>query len=430
MTCGCSKHSKQPSLPCGSWSELEPMLEARTNFAGASGPAQDASNALNIDSDPRVYVFGGQGLGGGALDSGELYNPNTNQWTPLPPLPQPLANCSGAFVPDYGTLNSQLGYIYVAGGGTDQLYQFNIKTQQWQQSQLPAAVTSASVLYLDDVGGPLAQLFLDVSDIELPPCTDSQSLWIVGGVGSEQTVWYHELGQDGLLKGEWYQGPNLPLKRSKPLVGRTFWRDAGITSFGITNCASVIVAGGEDMSGKSTKDVQLLVRKNCQWRWIHACDNPTDIPSSALKLAVPVSDGGFGTEQWPETLVTGGRPILFGGLPPSAESSDSGSTQYAQFRFVRGRLERDAEAPPANSQSDWSLSTPMPGLRIGFRAMPLSQDNSSQFGGRRISRFLVVGGSRTDGEELNRVQLFELPVPTIKSLRISERNSHKSKCCC
>lgn len=250
MPCNKSKTKKcqiNKETLCGRWSSLSPMLVARRNFAAASGPDKDATGtAQGLDNDPRVYVIGGFNEEGEVLDQCEKYDPNTDTWSEIASLPKPLANCSGAFVPDYGkTMAINLGYIYVAGGEENILYRYDIKKNEWTiEPELPFAPNSSTLSYLDDVGGPLAQLLILVANIEFPACTDGQTLWSIGGEGTEQEAWFIEVNINGELSGEWHRGPDLPLKRSKPLIGRTFWRDAGITSFGISNCATVVVAGG------------------------------------------------------------------------------------------------------------------------------------------------------------------------------------------
>jgi len=392
------------------------MLEARFAFGLASGPDKDATGTVQgVDSDPRVYAVGGIDSAGQPLATCEKYNPNTDTWTSIAPLPVALGNCSAVFVPDYGASSAlNLGYIYVTGGDQQSLFQYDIKQNSWQTLGLPFfAPKDSTLLYLDDIGGPLASLFIALTDVDLPPCTDTQTIWLVGGVGSEQTVWFVESDINGRVVGEWARGPDLPLARQSPQIGRTFWRDAGIASFGVSNCATIVVAGGNDETGP-TRDVQLLVRdQDCNWAWVTVDNNPTEIPDDVLTLAAPVAEGAFGTEQWPETLVTGGRPIVFGGVPP-VESE--GSVQFAQLRFVDGRYQRDecVSGQPNDSSTAWNTTTRMPGARTSFRAAPLSQANSSFFGGNRVSRFLCVGGLAADDSEqaLSRVQLFELPVPS------------------
>lgn len=427
----CREECREKETLCGAWSSLAPMILPRENFAGNSGPDQNATGtAQGINGDPRVYAMGGiTGLGGmqGFTDQCEKYNPNTDTWSQIAPLPVPLGNCSGSFVPDYGiTTAINLGYIYVAGGNIGTLFRYDIKQDFWEEFPVPFAVSNASLQYLDDVGGPLAQLLILTTGAEFPACTDGQTLWVVGGDGTEQQTWFVQLDINGRLVGEWARGPDLPLLRTQPLVGRVFWRDAGITSFGVSNCASIAICGGFDENGIATRDVQLLVRKNCQWQWIHRGDNDTDIPNDVLTLATPVANGAFGTEQWPETLITGGRALLFGGVPPV---DSSGSTQFAQLRFVDCKYRRDPCLAREKSAKDsaWNFATPMPGNRTNFEAAPLSQANSALFGGRRVSRFVCIGGRDNLGLITNRNQLFQLPTPSPFVL-LEENKACRKKC--
>lgn len=388
------------------------MIDARTGFGLASGPDQNASgSAQGVNGDPRVYAMGGTGTGG-PLSACEKYNPNTDTWSAIAPLPVPLADCSAAFVPNYAPAATNLGYIYVAGGGVASIFQYDIKNDAWATLPLPFAPTGASLQYLDDIGGPLANIFVAATGVDLPPCTDSQILWSVGGQGTEKVTWFVESNESGDLIGAWARGPDLPLLRTNPSIGRVFWRDAGITTFGVSNCATIAVCGGSNGTSATT-DVQLLVRNaDCNWSWIHRGANPTGIPNDVLTLATAVEQGAFGTEQWPETLVTGGRALVVGGIPSIA---NEGSVQFAQLRFYDGRLQRDqCLAPQANNAATaWNITTRMPGPRVALRAAPLTQDNSSFFGGRRVSRFLCAGGrDATTNDILDRVQLFQLPVPS------------------
>lgn len=388
------------------------MINARTGFGLASGPDQNASgSAQGVNGDPRVYAVGGTGPGG-ALSACEKYDPNTDTWMPIAPLPVALPDCSAAFVPNYAPAAVNLGYIYVAGGGVASIFQYDIKNDSWTTLPLPFAPVAVSLQYLDDIGGPLANIFVAATGVDLPPCTDSQILWAVGGQGTEKVTWFVESNESGELVGAWARGPDLPLLRMNPSIGRVFWRDAGITTFGVSNCATIAVCGGNNGTSATT-DVQLLVRNaDCNWSWIHRGANPTGIPNDVLTLATAVEQGAFGTEQWPETLVTGGRALVVGGVPSIA---NEGSVQFAQLRFYDGRLQRDQCLAPQrnNAATAWNTTTQMPGPRVALRAAPLTQENSSFFGGRRVSRFLCAGGrDASTNDILDRVQLFQLPVPS------------------
>lgn len=417
--------------PCGRWSTKAPMLIKRQKFACDSGPDKDATGTVTgVNGYPRVYVCGGSNKKG-YISECEKYNPNNDQWVEISSLPEPLGDSDGVFVPDYGVQSAQgLGYIYVAGGNVTKIFRYDIKKDEWSSEPLPFKVKNASIQYLDDFGGPLAELFIDTIGVDIPACTDGKTLWIIGGEGTETKTWYIQVDINGNLFGQWIQGPDLPVKRRYPLVGRVFWRDTGITSFGVSNCASIIVSGGEDKHGESTKEVQILIRnKQCNWQWVNKKNNPSQIPDELLTLSFPVSRGDAGTEQWPETLVTGGRPILFGGDPPvnnfqrcrerkhcdhtQNKITSFGSTQFSQVRFFDGRYQPFYCYDKINEKSYWKMTTNMPGNRTEFKTAPLSQDNSSNFGGNRVSRFLCIGGKTFDGCITNRVQLFELPVPPV-----------------
>lgn len=384
------KCTTQPEKLCGSWSaQLADFPYPIYSYAISSGPDESASFSTAYDTDPRVYVMGGILEDDSLTDRCWKYNPNDDTWIEIASMPVPAGNISSAFVPNYDPKVDSLGYIYVSGNDSSQVYAYDIKLDTWNLSlELPIQVTSPGVEYLDDIGGPLAQLFVTATGVNLPPCTDSQTLWVIGGVGTEQRVFYAESDiQGNIVSTLWNEIEGLPLLRKSPITVRTFWRDAGITSFGVSNCATIVVAGGYDEEGNPTDDVQLLVRNDCNWAWITVNHNPTSIPNTFLKLAYPVADGAGMTEQWPETLVTGGRPIIVGG---KNFVDSQAMAQFAQFRFSEGRWNRDKciiAGPTQNS--DWNVATNNPQPRIKYGAAPLSQVNSSIFGGRRVSRFVT-----------------------------------------
>lgn len=427
-------NSEQQTL-CAHWTTLTSMITPRYRFGADSGPDQNSAGSIQVNGDPRVYVVGGLDTNKQSTSSCEKYNPNTDTWSPISPLPQPLGNCSAVFVPDSGKEQAQnVGYIYVAGGETSTMFRYDIRNDMWTTTALPFAPVSSTLIYLDDFGGPLVALFIALSGVEIPSCTDTETLWSIGGVGTERHTWFIEINANGELAGNWTRGPDLPLFRHSPLVGRVFWRDAGITSYGVSNCASILVAGGKNKAGCESLEAQLLVRdSNCNWAWISPRHNPTNIPKSLLTLAFPVSRGATCTEQWPETLVTGGRPILLGGKP---KLDKNGSTQFAQVRFSEGRYRRDQYLYPGltRKKTAWNITSSMPGPRTDFRAAPLSQVNSSDFGGRRVSRFLCMGGRDSDKTVLSRVQLLQLPVPQVFPLvavtgSVGKETDSRSHCC-
>lgn len=395
---------------CGRWSDLPQLQMAREKFGSTSAPDQSAGSPTQVDPDPRVYVMGGNDRHGNPLSSCEKYNPNTNIWSFVTSLPEPVGNCNASFVPDYGlTATINLAYIYLVGDNIPTLFRYNVKKDKWDKFPLPFKVKNAGLQYLDDIGGPLSEILQSITDTPFSPCSDGKTLWVVGGDDTERQSYYININVDGTTQGNWIQGPELPLKRSKPLIGRTFWRDAGITLYGVSNCATIIVAGGFDDRGCVSKRVQLLVRVDCNWRFITINDNPTCFPNEGLVLATSVAEGAVGTEQWPETGITGGRPVLFGGSP--SFDGNNGSVQFAQLRFINGKYRRYPDNC-SNDKTLWEITTSMPFNRINFKAAPLNQDNPSIFGGNRVSRFICVGGREVaTGKVTDRVQLFQLPTP-------------------
>ena len=114
-----------------------------------------------VAHDELLYVLGGETTGGTAVADAAVYNMTTNEWSPIAPMPIPLANLSAAALGDR---------IYVAGGSTngnggaaepqvtDVLLAYSPATDQWTElPPLPVTIAGAalaaddSALYL--VGG-------------------------------------------------------------------------------------------------------------------------------------------------------------------------------------------------------------------------------------------------------------------------------------
>src|SRR5262245_56616406 len=76
------------------------MRQARSGFGAAW-----------VDDRKQIVAVGGRTstarCGGGELDTAERYDPSTNQWTELPPLPSPRSDLA---VVALG------GYVYAIGG--------------------------------------------------------------------------------------------------------------------------------------------------------------------------------------------------------------------------------------------------------------------------------------------------------------------------
>ncbi|GAH12729.1 unnamed protein product, partial [marine sediment metagenome] len=157
---------------------MAPMITARELFAGTSGPDKDGSGPTSVDSDPRVYAIGGN-TNLGPTQLCEKYDPNTDTWEKIEPLPEPLGNCNGSFVPDYGkTTNQVFGYVYVIGDNKPYIYRYNIKQDKWEVFPIPFQVSNASLQYLDDIGGPLSELLQAITGTSFPPCSDGKTLWV------------------------------------------------------------------------------------------------------------------------------------------------------------------------------------------------------------------------------------------------------------
>jgi N-acetylneuraminic acid mutarotase len=139
----------------------DPASNAWTPVAPLPGPRWDAAAAVGLDGT--IYAIGGYGGPGqgSQVASAVAYDPLTNQWTTLAPLPQGLAETGATTAPD--------GRIYVAGGqifkpatrklaATNLVEVFNPATGGWKSGpKLPyrrdehAFVTSGSQLLL--IGG-------------------------------------------------------------------------------------------------------------------------------------------------------------------------------------------------------------------------------------------------------------------------------------
>ncbi len=126
------------------WSELKILEFQRARMAGVLGP------------DGRIYVIGGytwklefqlpkgQEPHGSVLDRTEAFDPATETWETLPPMPTPRENCAAALGPD--------GRIYVIGGddfthALDTVEAYDPKTKRWtQEAPLPEPRTELSAV--------------------------------------------------------------------------------------------------------------------------------------------------------------------------------------------------------------------------------------------------------------------------------------------
>ena len=118
------------------WAVRTPMTQARSRHS-----------AVLAGDD--IYVLGGENGEGQTLDAVEAYDLRFNQWRPVAPMPERLANL-GAAVLD--------GQIYVAGGSAnssagqteilvrDQLYALDLERGAWREvGRLPSPLAGAAL---------------------------------------------------------------------------------------------------------------------------------------------------------------------------------------------------------------------------------------------------------------------------------------------
>jgi N-acetylneuraminic acid mutarotase len=90
--------------------------------------------------DGKLYVAGGRTTTGGITNLGALerYDPQTDEWTELRPLPQPAGGLAGASL--HGTLYVFGGEYFGQGGGVyEHTWAYNPATDEW--SELPPMQT-------------------------------------------------------------------------------------------------------------------------------------------------------------------------------------------------------------------------------------------------------------------------------------------------
>ncbi len=110
------------------------MLMARSQFAYATDPATGD-----------LYAIGGIAANGTSLSSAEIYDPSTDAWTAIAPLPVALHGESAVY--------DGIGDILVFGGAksnntpVDTVYSYNIATGTWSdESTMPYAASGVSLV--------------------------------------------------------------------------------------------------------------------------------------------------------------------------------------------------------------------------------------------------------------------------------------------
>jgi hypothetical protein len=112
-----------------------PMATPRSSFAYAADPATGD-----------LYAIGGLGPSGAVLASAERYDPSTDSWSAIAPLPAAIYAAAGA--------TDGAGHIFVFGGdnaaGTPlaTVYRYTIATNQWDAAApMPQAASGAAAVY-------------------------------------------------------------------------------------------------------------------------------------------------------------------------------------------------------------------------------------------------------------------------------------------
>jgi Kelch motif protein/galactose oxidase-like protein len=99
------------SVSDGTWRNLRPMPTARSGIAAVSFPGT-WDGCPDCEPHPfgnTIYVFGGESPEG-TFDENEMYDPATDTWTTMAPMPTPRHGLGAAVVGDK---------IYVIGGGPE-----------------------------------------------------------------------------------------------------------------------------------------------------------------------------------------------------------------------------------------------------------------------------------------------------------------------
>jgi DNA-binding CsgD family transcriptional regulator len=169
--------------------ETPPRWEARTPL----GASRDRLAAAV--SDGQVYVLGGEGEGGRALDLATAYDLQFNEWRTLPPLPGPAANLAAAALD---------GRIYVAGGSvTDEKGNSEIRDDFWVFDPESEEWTSLTALPQPLAGAELA--------------ADEEALYLLGGWDGQQMrneVWRYQPASDRNEAAAWTLVTRLDVPRA------------------------------------------------------------------------------------------------------------------------------------------------------------------------------------------------------------------------
>jgi hypothetical protein len=102
--------------------------------------------AYATDSSGDIYAIGGLSSSNQIVASAQAYNPTTNTWSAIAPLPTALMGASAA--------SDGAGHIFVFGGQTSAgakvstVYRYTIASNSWdQRTSMPVAVSDATAVY-------------------------------------------------------------------------------------------------------------------------------------------------------------------------------------------------------------------------------------------------------------------------------------------
>jgi N-acetylneuraminic acid mutarotase len=204
-----------------------------TALAGNPIPTARDGHTATLLSDGRVLVAGGRGAGGGALDSVQIFNPATGQWTTTKNLGAPRYGHAAVLL--------QNGRVLVAGGRSSsnsflkssEIY--NPVTGAWTAGpNLVAERAGATATLLPTTASP-APFSNSQSVIPPAPPADAQVL-LAGGENSTGTLNSAELFNPAAnqWKGEWKE-------TSRPMLSRRRDHTATLVRGGF-----VVVTGGRD----------------------------------------------------------------------------------------------------------------------------------------------------------------------------------------
>jgi len=281
-------------------------------------PSAESGAAVASINDV-IYVAGGQNKNG-PLSTLQVYDPVTNSWGGMAPLPEPRYDGNGA-----GVIYNKL---YLAGGWTvsstvprDTLFVYDSQTNAWSQKanmpHLSACGATGQIdgkLYVTTAcdGNAGFRNWLDVYD----PQTDSWTpLSPSAGAHAEPGA--------GVIHGKLYvaggQDANAKIIRAlevyDPVTDK--WVSKAPMPLGVVSPGSMVlngmlyIMGGKTASGALTNQVQRYIpAKNVWERWSY--NTGLKMPTARYKLGVGVAYGvGFALGGTRPTATLGRNEALF-----------------------------------------------------------------------------------------------------------------------